>query len=65
MSKKSNKNFPMEFPTRRDEIENSPVIDEVVVNETLNTRRHRGVQVDNITEVVTSEVFDKESQTTP
>lgn len=55
----------MEFPPRRDEIENSPVIDEVVVNETLNTRRHSGVQVDNITEVVTSEVFDKESQTTP
>lgn len=68
MSKKSKKNFPMEFPPRRDEVENSPIIDDVVTNETFNTRHHSGVQIDgynSITEVVTSEVFDKESQTTP
>lgn len=57
MSKKSKgKNqIPMEFPPRKDEIENSPIIDEVVVNETFNSRHHSGVQIDNITEVVTTE----------
>ena len=59
MSKKnkSKKNKSMEFPPRENSSEATPVTYDVTEYEAMgvNSRHHSGVQIDNITEVVTTE----------
>ena len=59
MSKKSKskKNRSMEFPPRENNSEVTPMTGEVNEYEAMrvNSRHNSGVQVDNITEVVTTE----------
>ena len=55
MSKKRKKQAPIEFPSRGDKAESSPVIDDVVTRETLNVKSTDNR--DNITEVVTTETI--------
>ena len=69
MSKKSkaNKSYPLEFPPRDNHTEASPAIDEVVEYEAMgvNSRHHSGLQIDNITEVVTTEALGGENPAAP
>lgn len=65
--------YPIEFPSRNGKIQNSPIVDNVVENETFplrldgtnEIRNQSGVQIntfDRITEVVTNEAVPSEAE---